>query len=355
MGGANSLRLGINPPAGGGSTYVNSIQRGSITIASGSASNTATISAVGSGAVLLYDSFTSNRTATAIGTDYPRLELTNSTTITAKRGGSPSQATTVYYTIIDFKAAMVSSVQYGTINVNVATSNTASISSVNTSRSAVFYLGFESASTGTGNNAYVGGVKLTNSTTVTADVSVITTTTDIFGFVVVEFNSSVIQSVQQFQTGGAWGASATMDQTISAVTVANTMIAWGGSTLATSNTSNGIARAELTSTTNVRLTRGGTGSITATIYYTVIEFVSGVLYASVQRGSITITGTSNTASVTTNSFSIVNYVGHSTTGASNAGSSWAWLTLTSSVLVTAGRYNSTSGNCVPSYEVIAFN
>lgn len=90
----------IFPPPS--TSAVLSVQVGSIVLAA-AASNTATIAAVGSKAALHITGFEINGVA-AGGTAqhwFPRLALTNSTTITATRGGNTGNVT-VGYCIIDY-------------------------------------------------------------------------------------------------------------------------------------------------------------------------------------------------------------------------------------------------------------
>ena len=110
---------------------IKSIQKVAITIASGSTSNTATISSVTtSNAILLFNGNTTTQT-----TDYSsgtaRIELTNGTTVTAYRGASNSDTVTIYGTVIEFNTGYLNSVQSGTVALSTSqTTNTATISTV---------------------------------------------------------------------------------------------------------------------------------------------------------------------------------------------------------------------------------
>lgn len=78
---------------------IKTLNRGQITIASGTASNTATITAVNTAkSICLFGGARGNATAGYIGT----VELTNSTTVTAQRVGSPAADLVVGYTIVEF-------------------------------------------------------------------------------------------------------------------------------------------------------------------------------------------------------------------------------------------------------------
>ena len=94
------MSLGImGIPAG----KIKSIQRGTITIAAASLSNTATITAVVlAKSVLHLVDWSTAYTATIIGTVKPRIELTNTTTVTATReGNGGAVTTTVSYEVIE--------------------------------------------------------------------------------------------------------------------------------------------------------------------------------------------------------------------------------------------------------------
>lgn len=90
-------------PAAGGAT-IKSVQRGTITIAVASASNTATVTAVDTSKTQMTHLGTD---ITAAGTDtfYPRdayLVLTNSTTVTATRRGN-NEAVVVSYELLEWQ------------------------------------------------------------------------------------------------------------------------------------------------------------------------------------------------------------------------------------------------------------
>lgn len=342
-----------------GPPYTTSIQQVSITIADGSASNTATITSVDtSKAFIIVQGYSYNSTNEVPAQNLVRVTLTNSTTITATRNtAGSSNAVTVNLVIIDATSSLVSSVQYGTISGTAATSGTATITSVSTSRSAVFFLGNTTTSTGAATSpTRHARVTLTDSTTVTANVSASSTWTA--SFVVVEFQSAVIQSRQQVADAYTT-ANSTDTKTISAVTMANTMIAWGGFTAASDRTDFCCYTLQLTSTTNINLVRNGTNTVSRQPNYTVIEFVSGVLNSSVQRGLITLSSaSSNTATISsvTTSVSIANYTGFN----GNEGGNFdkndrrGKMVLTNSTTVTVDKQTAGTGIWATGYEIIEF-
>jgi hypothetical protein len=73
---------------GGGST-INSTQRGVISLAGSTSSGTATISSVNTSKTQLrFLGFSSTAGSSATGRMFPKIELTNSTTVTATRGAA---------------------------------------------------------------------------------------------------------------------------------------------------------------------------------------------------------------------------------------------------------------------------
>jgi len=116
---------------------------------------------------------TTNVAAENLGVSLFRVELTNATTVTAYRyeGDAFTDDLTVQYCVVEFMPGVLKSVQAGTIFMNGAqhASNTATINSVNTTKSVVYHLGeiAAGAATGTEPQAYT-NLTLTNATTITA-------------------------------------------------------------------------------------------------------------------------------------------------------------------------------------------
>jgi len=265
-------------------TYINSIQHITVTIASGSSTGTATISSVDTSKTFLIFGgvTTTDGGSTSGGIGY--VTLTNATTVTATRTGTAAITVTITVTVVEATSSLVSSVQYGTVSISATTTNTATISSVDTSRSAVFYLGF------TGER--IGTVVLTNSTTVTGTYG--NNGTGVLSFVVVEFQSAAITSIQQ-KNQAFVSSSSTDTLTITSVDTSRTMLAYGGTHFSSSFTD--LYAAEITSSTAISLYRGGTGTSTRTIALTAIQFASGVVSA-IDSGVINLQNvTSNTDTV----------------------------------------------------------
>ncbi|OWK47539.1 hypothetical protein [Fimbriiglobus ruber] len=280
-------------------TVIASIQPFSIAIGSGSTSATATITTVNtSNAVVFFQGFTTAYASSLAEFALARVALTNSTTVTATINSS-GNACTVYGTVVEFtSAAMATSVQTGTITMSSSvTSGTATISSVTTADSSVFYLGLTTSGTSSTQADIWTTLALTNSTTVTAAKNSNGQAVTI-GYAVVNFASGLINSVQP-RSVTLTTANTSDTDTITSVVTANAMVVYAGCQVGANNApSTFFYVPQLTGSTTVTLTRGGTSTTSRTMNYTVVEFASGVLN-SVQRGTIALHNvTSNTATIT---------------------------------------------------------
>lgn len=293
--------------------YVISIQTVAITIGTGATSNTATISSVNTSfAAVIFGGVNSSDTGAVANISLARVELTNATTVTATRNTSSGSFTvTVYATIIEFDSSMISSVQAGTISFTTAqTTNTATISSVTTSRAVVLFLGAINSSGSLTPTSTIHALTLTNATTVTADRGTASAVTMTMGYMVVEFQAAVIQSVQARSVTLATSATSNTD-TITSVTTGNTMLLWNGGVHASTAVASTYHNITLTNSTTVTLTRTGSSTSSRTIKYTVLEFVSGVLN-SAQRGTVAFGATSSkdtTISSVNTSYAVANWLG----------------------------------------------
>lgn len=293
-------------------SIVSSIQYVSIALAGGAATNTATISSVDTTrAIVIYDGVFSDST-----TDGPhalgRFDLTNATTVTFTRG-TTTGALTGKAAVIEFASGATTSVQQGTILLDNATSNTATISSVTTTRAAVFCQGVSGIGTSTTEGNYLSNVELTDGTTVTAARNGSLSTADTtVGYVVVEFAASYIQSVQHVSL--TYTTATSTDATISAVTTANCWLAWGGF-LSSTTDPECWKRIKLAGATTV--TAQSNSASTGIYKCVIIEFVSGVINSN-QRFELavpdSVTSTTQTISSINTSKTIVNYTGYDTEG-----------------------------------------
>ena len=175
----------------GASSLIASVQRGTISL-NAATSATATINAVNTAySVVQFLNYSTTYQNGPNGTqsrDYkPRLELTNSTTVTASKNLATASNDTVPYEVIEFMPGALRSVQKGTIQFVSGTVYTATITSVNSAKSLLFHLGSSDPMTNTYDvpNYFNAALVLTNDTTVTASTG--TTSALLVGYQVVEF------------------------------------------------------------------------------------------------------------------------------------------------------------------------
>lgn len=255
-----------------------------ITIPTGATSATATISAVSSLAAILWCGFTTDNTGATGNSIFPRIELTNSTTVTAYRNTSSATLTvTVRGVVLDPAGSLsatpfVSSVQHGTIDLSgVQTSNTATITTVDLTRSTVIYQGYTMGGGGGNVNSSTCYLDLQDASTVRARRASSGLVTMRVGFSVWEFDASVIQSVQEILITLA-NANQEDITTVSSVDPANTMLFFGGNNSAGGAIwSSCMHRAQLTAPTQVTTGRIGTGAGTRNIALTLVELVPGII------------------------------------------------------------------------------
>lgn len=336
-------------------SYIKSIQKVSI-IVSNSTSNTATIASVNTSNTVIFFASEETDETSALEEVLVRVTLTNSTTVTATLDTAP-HFVDVRVTVVEFvSSAVAAAAQYGTITLGSGdTSNTASISSVNTSYAAIFYLGVSNSAptftTGLCN------IALTSSTVVTATRSTAGSTA-VVGYCVIEFASSIIKSIQH-RSVTLTSANTSDTDTISSVNTGYTMLLYGGLTTASSTSpQNAFYNLVLTNGTTVTLSRNGTTTATRTIKYVVVEFMPWLLRRTVQRGTITLNGVQeNTATITAVSSrgAVANSLLNSSPQLSvNANRSFIKLVLTNSTTLTASSNMSAGNAAVVSYEVIDF-
>ena len=339
---------------------IKSIQKVAITIASGSTSNTATISSVTtSNAILLFNGNTTTQT-TNYSSGTARIELTNGTTVTAYRGASNSDTVTIYGTVIEFNTGYLNSVQSGTVALSTSqTTNTATISTVG-ANAFVIWLGTAMATSQTGGTRAATSAVLTNSTTVTCAQS-LTGTAMTVGYMVVDPTASLVSAIQQvsYNTGTTNNTSYT--RVITSVDTTKAILIDNGSTIITTSTvKDEVDHTKvITNATTVTMTRGDGGAAEArTVNFTVVTFAAGILNSGIQRGAIALSAsTTNTATITSvnASLSAVNYNGN-IEAAANAGpyDHYQALRLTNATTVT-GSINTAANAASIAFEVIEFS
>ena len=302
------------------SGIVKSLTRFSITIGNGATSNTATISAVDTAnSAVFFNMWTTSYTGDAPRLYSPRVSLTNSTTVTASRDTADTATITVRGYVIEFKPSAIASIQQSTVTLPSSTaSNTATISSVNTSRSMLLYQGITNTTTTTSPQGVFSNIELTNSTTVTATRANGTTAVVTIGFCVVEFKAGIISSVQS-RTATQATSSTTITDTISSVDITRSIILYNGALANTSGIISWLYSIELASATSVSLTRLGTSAVSRTIKYQVVEFAAGILKSNIQRNATVVSGATfadTTVSAVVEDKSSVISAGFKTDGAS---------------------------------------
>lgn len=137
----------------GAKSLVQSVQRGSTTVASGSAGTNTAITQVDlANSLIVWTgvTFGSNNIAWASATGY--LRLTSNVQVTVNRTGSAGAGSLVtYWEVIEFVPGVIKQVQRST----VTSGGTTAITAVNTAKSQVFYLGWSCADVSVGANQVV--------------------------------------------------------------------------------------------------------------------------------------------------------------------------------------------------------
>lgn len=154
----------------GASSLIKSIQRGTITMASGTVTATATITSVdtaNSSIAWLGMSQTQANANLAVACE--RVTLTNSTTVTCVMGANAGDAI-ISYEVIEYMPGIVKSVQRGTISIGSGTSATATVTEVRTDKSICAQLGWSMTTVAAPtSDGFAVKTVLTNATTITAN------------------------------------------------------------------------------------------------------------------------------------------------------------------------------------------
>ncbi|MBX9583665.1 MAG: hypothetical protein K2X87_25465 [Gemmataceae bacterium] len=344
------------------SPYVRSVQAVSITIPAGSTSATQTVTSVSTTrSVIFWDGQLTDNTSLAPDRTTARLTLTDATTVTATRAASSgTNGITVKAYLVEFQASVVDSVEYGTVSIGSgASSNTATVASVDVTRSTVFYLGSTTTSNSSGTaEQHLMTVTLTDATTVTAATSATSTATRIASFCVVQWASGATTSVNAYTLTDSTAATAPT-KTITSVDTTRSLVIYNGCLGAATGMTDNLSRLSLTNSTTVTVTRGGTGATSRTAAFTVVEFAAALIH-SIQRGSTTLTGAVSADSTVTaveTARAFVNFGGHSSNVTNNFNTSLHTAELLDPDTVRCQRGLASSGSVtgVPAWEVVRFN
>lgn len=255
-----------------------SVQRGQTTIASGTSSNTATISAVNTtdSFVLVsnFDDDSSSNEQTGLATG----ALQDSTTVVLQRYDNPTVNDTINWQVVTLAEGTGASVQTGETTLGTGTaSTTASINAIDTA-SSWLYCSYDASSNGLRQTAV--GCDLTDATTVTLNRYSSGNYANRVRWYVVTFPSSAVtvQRGQQSDGGGTTdGVRYDLDIPITAVN--SDARAFGYITNTTSGTGTAFPRnawiSHLTALDNLRTSYWrGSSSGSGTHYWQVIEFAS---------------------------------------------------------------------------------
>lgn len=334
------------------------VQTGTITIASGNLTGTATITAVGSGAFLIWQGQNANDT-TDNGDATASITLTNSTTITATRGSTgTAKSMTVNYVIVDGDTTnLIKSVQFGTVTMAAGSgSGTATISAVTNNNTAIVFLGNQVTGGAPANATRLDTNLSLSGTTVTATRVTNLLTGTITGFCVIEFQGTALNSAVQNIAYSVLNNVSTDTSTITSVTANNTFLAFGGYT-GGSTVNVYHPYITLTNGTTITYTWNTAANITRKFNLCVVEFVGGILTSAVQRGTIALSAaTSNTATITsvTAANTLLNWLNNSTSSTIlDPTLIWYKETLTNGTTITMTSNSSATGT--GAYEVIEFN
>lgn len=337
---------------------VKSIQQGFITLAAGVLSNTAAITAVtmANAAVLPQGYSTDNSNSTLSENEAVQLTLTSTGIVTASRSSSVSNVT-IYFTVIEFRSAVVNSIQRGTIAIaSASTSNTATLGTAVGGNAFVVLTGTTSPDTALAYNKILGAITLTNSNTVTASSN--GTANIVVGYVVIDLTSVAIASIEQRHHVNAATTATSYTDTITSIDPNRTLVFMGGFTTANGSRFNAGHNIVLTNATTVTMTRIGVTSIASDLYYTVVQFQPDAVSGAVQRGSLAnVALTASTALTLTTPVdltgSFVNFNGI-TTGAAVPANASCSVDLTNGTTLTTRQVATSAGTPAVAYEVFTF-
>lgn len=346
--------------------YVNSIQSFSISIASATTFNTAVLSYTDT-PMLQYDGcYTTATTSRAQGeADLTISKVSGVATITATRKTSSTNVTTVTGSMIDVDSTnFVQSVQHFTVTPTVeGTTNTTLGTTIGTLAHAHAHL----LGTQPGNATFSYGtntptISLSSTTNLATILNTLTTSLS-FAVMVVEYKSGALNSSIQ-QVLVSWTSSTTStNTTITSVGVNNTLIWYNGFDILNNETYAGDNMVgQLTTATNLQVSCGVAVGDTSLTYGTaIVEYATGVMAQSVQRGTIAVTNAgSNTATLGTalaTGVAGVNFAGwkSTSTATTSLANTALSLALTSATVVNAqaGGTVPSGQTSTPSYEAYA--
>lgn len=239
-----------------------------------------------------------------------------------------------------------------------ASSNTATISSIDTSRTVLYWNG-KTVNTNSPNSQNLNvGVTLTNSTTITANRTGTGSVSVTVYLTAVQYKAAAIQSVQYGSQVISSGTSA--NATISSVNTSNAFaLSLGGTRTGTGTTPQAYTGAvRLTGATTVECMWSTSGN-NPTPFFCVVEFKTGILASAVQNFSVALTSvSSNTATISsvTTTQTVLTYGGYTDTNSSTGlQTNSPRVELTNATTITANK-SSTAGSTSTFYgSVLEFS
>lgn len=247
------------------SAACSNVQYGTVSIAAGSTSNTATITSVTTtNSLVQFLGVTSSGTSVDLGRTYARHSITSATQVTATRTTSTTANIVTSFVVMSFNGSILNSSTQETTTTATGTSDTNTITSVTTGQTWLAYGGQQGGYSASSNGQYTLNTVLTNGTTVTSTCQ--TSHTWSVTVTAVEFKASDVQLIQRSEVTVSDASLVYEDETVTAVTLAKAWVNHIGEYLAAgSSASPRFVRtyANMTSTTNKRFTRG-TASATVT-------------------------------------------------------------------------------------------
>ena len=277
-------------------SIIQSIQQVSITVASGTLSNTATITGVDTAnTILVWGGTTGSDILSREEGDWCSAKLTNGTTVTVARLAAAAVTVTVNVTVLEFAANVIDSIQTGSVAVSGGIkTQSAVITSVVTTDSLCHFQGqtFSVTSATPGPFDAQARIVLADATTVTATRAATSTSNLNAHYVVARFKPGVLNSSTQ-QIDFATSAEASCVTNISSVDLNKSVFFWGNFSSSATLT-NAHPRVALASSTKLTVNKNDTAAATR-IAGTVVEFKSTNIN-SIQRGTVAFVSAGTVAS-----------------------------------------------------------
>lgn len=357
-------------------------QSGTVVIAAGAASGTATLptSVTTANAFVRFDGFTSpNSSSFDNAYAYPGVQLTNTNTVTAfTNAADPTYARTVYFTVIEYLPGVLQSNQQGTITLTSASYNgtdyehSVTITGVNFSNAFALTNGRTFGPPGSSFNGDFNGIMcyaiLDSSTTVTGHSGFIwTTDTAVLYYAVPEFVPGILLSVQNVaisMTDPATSGTAT----ITSVTTSNCLSIFQGWAVTSYQIGSNLWEPIITLTNSTTVTAnilaaaGFTPPDITKVNGTIVEFNSGYINSKNAGTTVITAGTSTATSTLGTSVNplaaIISYLNWNDSNGSDNGTTTtpynaAVLTNATTVTVNSGGTNPSSTITV-GWEVVEF-